>query len=530
MMAGGYLSEDAKRNYTVLVGVLALLALGAQFVLPMFTMLAFMPSFLTMGTSGLRERAFARGAVAGDALWYPERTILVPPGEGKASTRLGRIVLRPGAQPEVVASELPDDAVLLADGTTIWVLSEQGVSTYIGGQLRGIPIEGDHAPLTSPFLLEGRPAGVVPRPTGYAIVVLDGHVWKERVSIPSPSAEGDGAAMRAVAASGVVHLFLRTRGQIFRKAATEPSVPIDDSWVPVTRAEAGWGAFAHGGAPAVYTLPKEGVAGQIRVLRPSGSEWQETFKQPAPAFAVSTAVFPSEAPDALYLASSGAFGNARVVLQRDGNVVRDIRIGESAFPDFFGGVFVAVFGGIVAVGFGFAIVLSFLMPRFRRTEHIVDGTSVSYAPVWRRAVAEMIDGTLICGPLVWSYLGMFTGLGELDSSFTPESMLARMGLVFLSLGWGGIGFLVYSFTEGRWGVTLGKYLLGIRTVGTDLRPCGFGRAFLRNLLLIVDGFFYFLVGLILVALTEQWQRLGDLAARTIVVRAGPHTQRSTRSP
>jgi uncharacterized RDD family membrane protein YckC len=33
----------------------------------------------------------------------------------------------------------------------------------------------------------------------------------------------------------------------------------------------------------------------------------------------------------------------------------------------------------------------------------------------------------------------------------------------------------------------------------------------------VDGFFSFLVGALLVALTEKWQRLGDLAARTIVV-------------
>ncbi len=33
----------------------------------------------------------------------------------------------------------------------------------------------------------------------------------------------------------------------------------------------------------------------------------------------------------------------------------------------------------------------------------------------------------------------------------------------------------------------------------------------------MDGFFNFLVGVLLVALTENWQRLGDLAARTIVV-------------
>lgn len=35
----------------------------------------------------------------------------------------------------------------------------------------------------------------------------------------------------------------------------------------------------------------------------------------------------------------------------------------------------------------------------------------------------------------------------------------------------------------------------------------------------IDGFFNFLVGILIAALTENWQRLGDMAARTVVVRA-----------
>jgi uncharacterized RDD family membrane protein YckC len=77
--------------------------------------------------------------------------------------------------------------------------------------------------------------------------------------------------------------------------------------------------------------------------------------------------------------------------------------------------------------------------------------------------------------------------------------------------------VAFSYFEGRSSKTPGKWLLRIRVLGTDLRPCGFGRALVRNLLTFVDGFFNFLVGALLVALTEHWQRLGDLAARTIVV-------------
>ena len=77
--------------------------------------------------------------------------------------------------------------------------------------------------------------------------------------------------------------------------------------------------------------------------------------------------------------------------------------------------------------------------------------------------------------------------------------------------------VAFSYLEGRLGKTPGKWLLRIRVLGTDLAPCGFWRALVRNLLTFVDGFFNFLVGVLLVALTENWQHLGDLAARTIVV-------------
>ena len=72
--------------------------------------------------------------------------------------------------------------------------------------------------------------------------------------------------------------------------------------------------------------------------------------------------------------------------------------------------------------------------------------------------------------------------------------------------------------------------MSIRVVGTDLRPCGFGRALIRNLLKLVDGFFNFLVGILLVAFTPEWQRLGDLAARTIVIGAPRDSTDSRAAP
>jgi uncharacterized RDD family membrane protein YckC len=83
--------------------------------------------------------------------------------------------------------------------------------------------------------------------------------------------------------------------------------------------------------------------------------------------------------------------------------------------------------------------------------------------------------------------------------------------------WGLFMLVALSVTEGVWGHTPGKLLLGIRVMSTDLKPCGIGRAVLRRVLLFVDSFFNFAVGLLLIALTSKQQRLGDLAASTVVL-------------
>jgi uncharacterized RDD family membrane protein YckC len=83
-------------------------------------------------------------------------------------------------------------------------------------------------------------------------------------------------------------------------------------------------------------------------------------------------------------------------------------------------------------------------------------------------------------------------------------------------------FFTFAYLEGRWGSTPGKWLCQIRVLGVELGPSGFGRALIRNLLKFVDGFYNFMVGLTVSALSENWQRVGDMAARTLVVRVEAH--------
>ena len=186
---------------------------------------------------------------------------------------------------------------------------------------------------------------------------------------------------------------------------------------------------------------------------------------------------------------------------------------------------------------------------------------VLLAQLWRRAIATGIDLVLvlaiaaILGRLLFAGLG-FPVLPAVDETqlangfFNIEQSLVQAVTVF-QMTWAGpllepfvgqflrpfaqfpqlililfaallILVVVSVFLEGRHGVTPGKWLLGLRTVRTTLRPCGVARAIVRNV------FYCFDLPLLLTPLpaaislmfSDHRQRLGDRAADTIVVRAG----------
>ncbi len=83
------------------------------------------------------------------------------------------------------------------------------------------------------------------------------------------------------------------------------------------------------------------------------------------------------------------------------------------------------------------------------------------------------------------------------------------------------------FEAGKWGATPGKRIVGLRVVQTSGSPISFGQAVLRNFLRYADGMPFIGFGfaglptfgfaLATIVATRRFQRLGDLAARTVVV-------------
>ncbi len=68
------------------------------------------------------------------------------------------------------------------------------------------------------------------------------------------------------------------------------------------------------------------------------------------------------------------------------------------------------------------------------------------------------------------------------------------------------------------GKTVGKMALGLRAVTEDGQPLTWGTSAGRNILRIIDGLFIYLVGFIIAMTNDRRQRLGDMVAKTIVIR------------
>jgi uncharacterized RDD family membrane protein YckC len=95
-------------------------------------------------------------------------------------------------------------------------------------------------------------------------------------------------------------------------------------------------------------------------------------------------------------------------------------------------------------------------------------------------------------------------------------------LVLSFLVWFGYDVLFEVLANGR---TPGKRLCGLRVVRAGGQPIGFVASSVRNLLRLVDGpLTLYLGGILSVVLSKRNQRLGDMAADTLVVREPPAPQ------
>ena len=134
-----------------------------------------------------------------------------------------------------------------------------------------------------------------------------------------------------------------------------------------------------------------------------------------------------------------------------------------------------------------------------------------YAGFWRRSLASLLDN------LVWILFYLWFYVWIVGGAFLASDTAGIVALlVFFSL-W----FNYFAFCEWRWGQTIGKNATGLEVRSLDgAEKLNFFQASIRNLLRLID---FVVIGELMVATTARKQRLGDKAAKTVVVRRASRT-------
>lgn len=158
---------------------------------------------------------------------------------------------------------------------------------------------------------------------------------------------------------------------------------------------------------------------------------------------------------------------------------------------------------------------------WRFSEEVLDNVSLgamrgeeASEVTWRRIGAALIDFI----PLIVLFFLVAAATGGITTDDGEFSVNLSGVPFFLFLL---LTLAYYVILEAVTARTLGKIIMGLKVVKLNGEPYDWRAALIRNVLRIVDGLpIFYIVGLICVAVTRQKQRLGDMAAGTVVVSAG----------
>ena len=150
----------------------------------------------------------------------------------------------------------------------------------------------------------------------------------------------------------------------------------------------------------------------------------------------------------------------------------------------------------------------------------------AYAPMLDRFTAIMVDTALLTAITIFICLfgGGFLSLNCHVEFSDPISYVRHQ--VISPITW--ITLIIYisyyTYFEGTKGQTLGKFLSRVVVIDAITGDrIGMGSAFIRSLLRLVDWLpLAYILGILLIITTKKRQRIGDMVAKTVVVKTASH--------
>lgn len=141
-------------------------------------------------------------------------------------------------------------------------------------------------------------------------------------------------------------------------------------------------------------------------------------------------------------------------------------------------------------------------------EEFEEKTKLDFAKIRYRILAFMIDFFVFW--LIAMVVGIFYG-----EPIENEIGVHLKGVPALFMFF--IGFCLWPISEGFFGKTIGKGFLNLKVVSDNYDDIGFKKAFIRFFFGFID--YMFLMGLIIACTNKNKKRIGDIVAKTIVIKS-----------
>jgi uncharacterized RDD family membrane protein YckC len=142
-----------------------------------------------------------------------------------------------------------------------------------------------------------------------------------------------------------------------------------------------------------------------------------------------------------------------------------------------------------------------------------DNSSCRLATLGDRLIAFALDSAFLFGVFATVDAWVFMRWGIVDGTELKLTLAALLVAESLNVA---IFFIYLWLLEASFGTTLGKAMVGIRVIQTAERNPLAALA-IRNLLRVVDGLGFYLLGAVVAGCSRIHRRLGDICASTVVI-------------
>ena len=521
----GYVSTAAKTAFVKRAVFSVGVGAFVQIAIPIIAM--FMTIHTVMGQN-LTSRSIdpSRGAFWKGAVWLVADPGVALNPDDPAHTQLLKWV--PDSENPPDEAKLPPvlDPQLLATDETLWIVGSDVVAAMSAEGTVPVRVDRKWGYTSEVFLLEDRPSMFEIDGDRLELHAFTDGAWKTTEVKDLPAGSGDNLNFYKLdildTPSGPLVFARGKEGIHYREGlsgfATQPIETLPFA-VKMGKYATVWTATVLDGKPVLITLSEDIFKQKIEGFRKEGESFEKFFEITA-GIVSRMGAYSTDDPGRLLIATEGMPGSITIFDVRDGEVVEKTRLSQSGLIPAQTGTGSSLLSNAVGVIMALIVglMISSWMRRYKLAELRTEHGDLVLASLARRGAATMVDSLIILGPVVAGWF-LFVESNPFDVEEHGISGLVDMFKFFGAASvWMIVWIALFSIMESRSGMTPGKRLARIRVLHVDLNPCGLGRALLRNMLkYLVDSMFDFLLGILLIALTEKRQRLGDLAAGTVVV-------------